>query len=224
MSIDISTPEFDEIANIFWRLGVMQSPSQLQGYLLGRLSAGDELEPSRWLELAAAYIEAVEAPNSEESTILTNFYQATGSALVSEDMTLTLFLPDDAAEISLRIDSIGQWCQGFLAGFAAAGKVIQRLRGKQDYSKDVSEALTDMAAISQVTLGDEESDLEQSEQDIFELIEYLRLAAITVYMECHHKADTGQESEGDSSDAKSKSSPLGGNPSHLFTDPNKRLH
>lgn len=222
MSIDIPMPEFDQLADIYWRLGVMQSPSQLHGYLLGRLAAGDELDSSQWLKSATAYLDTVEPPNEHEADILTAFYQSSGASLVSEDLVLALFLPDDGAEISLRIDSIGQWCQGFLAGFAAAGKAIRSVRGQQEYSEEVSEALTDMAAISQVSLGDQDADMEQSEQDIFELVEYLRLAAITLYMECNKKPDTESTTSTKKSVSKEES-PLGA-PNNLFTNTDKRLH
>ena len=226
MSIDIPMPEFDQLADIFWRLGVMQSPSQLHGYLLGRLVAGDELDASQWLTLAAAYIDAVEPPNEYESTVLMAFYQSTGASLVSEDMVLALFLPDDAAEIPLRVDSIGQWCQGFLAGFAAAGKVIMSVRGPQEYSAEVSEALTDMAAISQVSLGDDDISVEQSEQDIFELVEYLRLAAITLYMECNKKpnAPAVTESVTNTKTGASLDESALGSPNNLFANTSKKLH
>ena len=40
--------------------------------------------------------------------------------------------------------------------------------------------------------------MEQSEQNIFEITEYLRLAAITIYMAC---ANTAQTAEGESAKA-----------------------
>ena len=40
MSDSTITPEFDELADVFWRRGVMQSPSALQGRLAGQLAVG----------------------------------------------------------------------------------------------------------------------------------------------------------------------------------------
>ena len=94
-----------------------------------------------------------------------------------------LLLPDDDSDFSERIECLGQWCQGFLAGFAAGGKERQAKQGQQQYSAEVSEALSDIAAISQIGLGDDEAP-EQSETDFFEITEYVRLAALTIYLDC----------------------------------------
>ena len=183
-------PEFDQLADIYWRLGGMQSPSQLHGYLVGQLAVGEELQPEVWLQQAEVFIDAVEPPTEEDAKVLLALYGATHDHLQAGEMDLQMLLPDDAVEITQRVDSIGQWCQGFMAGFAQGGKAIAEQHGQQQYSQDVSEALSDLAAISQIGLGDDDTDIEQSEQNIFEITEYLRLAAITIYMACTHTAQT----------------------------------
>ena len=145
MSAEIVMPEFDQLANLYWQLGVMQAPSQLQGYLVGRLAAGDELDSELWPARAAAYIDAVQAPDLEGEALLTALLAATALALSSPDLTFTLLLPDEAEAISQRVDALGQWCQGFMAGFAEGGKRIQQQHGQQQYSQEVSEALSDGA-------------------------------------------------------------------------------
>ena len=81
-----------------------------------------------------------------------------------------------------------------MMGFAQGGKAIQQSQGQQEYSKEVSEALSDIAAISQIALSENDEDGEDSEQNYFEISEYLRLAAITIYMECHQRPVTAPES------------------------------
>ncbi len=188
MSTDIPMPEFDQLADIYWRLGGMQSPSQLHGYLVGQLAVGEELQPEVWLQQAEVFIDAVEPPNEEDAKVILALLGASHAQLKAGEMGLQMLLPDDAAEITQRVDSIGQWCQGFMAGFAQGGKAIAEQQGQQQYSQEVSEALSDLAAISQISLTNDDTDLEQSEQNIFEITEYLRLAAITIYMECVHAA------------------------------------
>lgn len=183
-------PDFDQIADVFWRLGVIQSPAQLQGYLVGLLAVGDDIGPEQWLELAAAYIEAVQSPDAEDGRILQALYTVSRTQLCDGEMDLALLLPDDEAEPGLRVDALGQWCKGFLTGFATGGKLIKQERGQQQYSQDVSEALSDMAAISQVSLDDEDGEQQQWERSLFDLSEYLRMAAITIYLECHSPVDT----------------------------------
>ncbi|MGK0498463.1 MAG: yecA family protein [Oceanicoccus sp.] len=185
MSTEVSMPEFDQLADLFWRLGVMQAPSHLHGYLVGLLAVGDGIEPAQWLALATKLIDPVEELTAEDGRLLLSVYGATFGAMTQGNLDLQLLLPEDGAEIGQRADCLGQWCQGFMAGFAQAGKALKQQEGQQQYSTDVAEALSDIAAISQISLEDEEADMEQSEQSLFEIAEYLRLAAITVYLECH---------------------------------------
>ena len=193
MSDTISMPEFDQLADIYWRLGVMQSPSHLQGYWIGRLAVGDSVDPEQCLEQTTLVIDAVEPPNQEEAPILLSLYGACQASLKGEAMDLRMLMPDDEAEISQRIDSVGQWCQGFMAGFAQGGKEIQATKGQQQYSQDVSEALSDIAAISQIGLSEEDEEAEQREQNLHEIMEYLRLAAISIYLDCNKEKIAGAD-------------------------------
>jgi uncharacterized protein YgfB (UPF0149 family) len=100
----------------------------------------------------------------------------------SGEMSLDLLLPDDEFDLDQRIASLGQWCQGYLTGFAMAGK--QKSVDKQNaYSADLTEAISDIAAIAQVS-PDEHTD-EDGEQDYFAVCEYVRVAAMTIFVECN---------------------------------------
>jgi uncharacterized protein YgfB (UPF0149 family) len=94
-------------------------------------------------------------------------------------MDLELLLPDDEFDLDQRIASLGQWCQGFLTGFAMAGK--QQVDGEKTYSEELTEAISDIAAIAQVSA--DEGDDEEGEQDYFAVSEYVRIAAMTIFVE-----------------------------------------
>lgn len=53
------TPEFDEIADLFWRLGVMQSPSRLQGFLAGQIAVANVPTVETWLSQAITFRKSV---------------------------------------------------------------------------------------------------------------------------------------------------------------------
>lgn len=224
MSDTITMPDFDQLADIYWRLGVMQAPSHLQGYWIGRLAVGDSVEPVQCLSQTALVIDAVEPPNDDESPVLLALYGACQSSL-KEEVNIQLLMPDDEAEISQRIDAVGQWCEGFLAGFAQGGKDIQHNKGQQAYSKEVSEALGDIASISQISLSDEDDDAEQREQNFVEIIEYLRVAATTIYLDCNNLA-ANKAVDGVTLQAAPEAEALA-SPNKLFsavTKGNKQLH
>jgi len=217
MSETPQLPDFDEVADCFWRLGALQSPSELQAYLLGQLANGNGPGAEQWLQQAAAFIEAVEAPGTEDSRCLLELHAASCAQLQAGQMNLQLLLPDDEVELPLRIAAVGQWCQGFLKGFARAGKAVQQEKGQQQYSADTSEALSDIAAISQVTIDGEEVDPDKNEQDYFEVCEHLRLAVMNIYLDCQQQQQPAPTQENPASpDAASLASPA-----NLF---NKKLH
>ena len=97
--------------------------------------------------------------------------------------------------------------------------MIQQAQGQQQYSQDVTEAITDIAAISQIGLGDDDEDAQQREHNLFDLVEYLRLAAITIYLECH-QAEAVAATE---PPVGSKDQALG-SARQLFTKKDKTLH
>lgn len=182
MSLQQPMPDFDELADSFWRLGVMCSPAQLQGYLLGILAVGFECRDEQWLQLAAVFIDPVESPAEVDNQTLLELLHAAQEQLQGGGLDLQLLLPGDDVEISLRVDALGQWCQGFLAGFAYGGKQRQD-QGPQQFSAAVKDVIRDIGAISQVALGDGDEDEGEREKSFFELTDYLRLAAINIFLE-----------------------------------------
>ena len=76
------------------------------------------------------------------------------------------------------MEALAAWCQGFLSGFA----FVSNNAASKDKSI-VSETLNDMAAIAQVDTSDDELG-DDSEYDYANLVEFLRMGAMTVFYEC----------------------------------------
>lgn len=180
-------PDFDDLAAVFWRLGSMLSPSQLHGYLMGQLAVGALMPADIWLPAAWQLIDGVEAAKPEDDEVLLRLLLASRESLAEAEADNPLLLPDDEVEFDQRVECLGHWCRGFLAGFAAGGKDRKASQGQQQYTAEVSEALSDIAAISQISLDDSE---EQSEGDFFEVAEYVRLATLTIYLDCQPQPDS----------------------------------
>jgi len=172
--------EHDDLANLFLSLGALQPPAELHGYAAGFISVGGRLEQDGWLQHCVDLLDC-EAPNPEQSDALYTVYCTALLSLESGEMDLELLLPDDEFDLDQRIASLGQWCQGFLTGFAMAGK--QQTGDDKNYSEDLTEAISDIAAIAQVSA--DEGDDEQGEQDYFAVSEYVRIAAMTIFVECN---------------------------------------
>ena len=174
-------PNHDEIADVFVRLGALYPPSELHGFFVGQLVVGERIDESRLREQAAQLLD-IEAIADQDWAELMRLYQVTVEQLNADIGALTLFLPEEDIDLDQRVSAVGSWCQGFLTGFAMAGKEREKNQGAQNYSDAVGEILTDVAAISQAGLEAEQT--EETEQQYNEMVKYLEMAAVSVFVEC----------------------------------------
>lgn len=172
---EISPPpvHFDELANTLLPLGTLNSPSELQGLLCGKLCGGAPLTEINWLLDAVEFLDFTQAPDENVRDLLSRLYHATRAQL-RDDFGLQLMLPDDESDIEERLAALSQWCHGFLTGFGSAG-------AKEELSDEARETLVDIAALVQVTAEDEAG--AEVEADYMEVTEYVRIAAASLYEE-----------------------------------------
>ncbi len=163
---------FDELANFLLSESSFYSPSGLHGLIAGYL-AGGGISP----ELAMPDFQIfLELEQLSDRDALTQFHQKIQVSLSNEDLNFTPILPDDEQDLSLRLEALAHWCEGFLAGFGL-NKMPQ---GK--LPDLVSETLNDYAAISQVDIEDSE-DGEEGEEDYFGILEFVRVSALNIFLE-----------------------------------------
>ena len=149
------------------------SPAELQGLLIGRSCAGAGFAPEPWLLDVTEWLG--HPPEEPLSQALLGLQRMLEQELKSDEMALTLLLPNDDASVSERALALGQWCQGFVNGF---GWLI----GDRPLSKDALETVQDLTSIAQI--GDQLDDSEESEIDYMEVMEYLRVAPLLLFTEC----------------------------------------
>jgi len=86
-------------------------------------------------------------------------------------------LPDDDAVLAQRVFALGLWCEHFTTGFAAG-----YLRPDSDLSGEAREILHDFGELACLVEDQAQVD-EQDEEDYMELVEYVRMASITLYQQ-----------------------------------------
>lgn len=92
-------------------------------------------------------------------------------------------LPSDEDPLRVRVAALGQWCDGFTVGFAAG-----YFQPESKLGAEVREILADFAQFA--GMADAAGDFsDEDEADYMELVEYVRMAATTVYQ---HLADAGE--------------------------------
>jgi len=170
--------DFDEFANHLLEQGLEASPSELHGFLCGLLSGGAAAEPEVALNALDQSLGLV--LHGELADHSMQLYTVTAAALEDEEFDFHPLLPDDDDDIVARTAALAAWSRGFLAGFAhmtaGTGKAPATL------SEDSSEILKDFANIAQAGVDEGEAG-DEAESAYMELVEYLRFAALNVYMD-----------------------------------------
>lgn len=170
---------FEQWANVFTAHQAFSHPSELHGALCGRLAAGARIQEGDWLAMVCEHM-GLPQTGAEDSATLHDFmlaaYGETLERLKSVDMSFRPLLPDDDYAIEQRLEALISWVRGFLEGMAlSAGESLGQA------PDEIRELIEDLVAISQ--LSDQEEQDNESEQQLMEIIEYVRLGALSVFTE-----------------------------------------
>ena len=176
--------DFDEIANLLLEQGQEASPAELHGCLCGLLAAGATPEPEAGLDALGQALDLV--LHGELADQVMQLYGITAAALEDEEFDFHPLLADDDVDIAVRTAGLASWCRGFLGGFAHVAAGAEKAGSA--LSEDSSEILRDFAAITEAAI-DEDDEEDESEGAYIELVEFVRFAALNVYMDSRTEAE-----------------------------------
>ncbi|MED5387991.1 MAG: YecA family protein [Pseudomonadota bacterium] len=169
--------DFETLAQGLAVAGVPHSPSELQGVMAGLLATGHGAQDEEVLGILASHTDIEGGFDGALAGALMRVRDQLAQGYEGTGLELTLLLPADEDDLGLRVAAVAQWCEGFLVGF---GTGSANTRDK-DLSPGIQEALSDLAAISQVATPEESGD---EEEDMFEQVaEHCRMAALMIYTE-----------------------------------------
>ena len=179
---------FEPLADALASAGVRHSPTELHGVICGLLSTGAGGQDAELLGMLAAHSELVGQWPAEAAQGFVALRDLAASGYAGETLELALLLPDDEEELGVRVAALAQWCEGFLVGFGTGSAGVR----DSDLAPGLQEALSDLAAVSQADLPEENS---PEEEAMFEQIaEHCRMAALMIFTEIvmvSRKAATG---------------------------------
>lgn len=171
-------PDFDDLADALLSCGSLASPTDLHGVLCGRFCAGGSISGREWHQMAMQLMD-LEQLNDKVAALIDELLSATRAQLQSEDFGVALLLPGDHIGLDMRVQALASWCSSFLHGVGGAG-----IKGEQTFSPEAAEALRDIAATAQVEIeADSDAESNEAEANYMEIVEYLRVAALTMYLE-----------------------------------------
>lgn len=178
-----SSNNFQMLNDQLLNLGSVNSISELQGVLCGKLSGGKVFTADEWTEEALKFLDLDYLELSDEQKkLFSDLLLATQDNFVKDDYSFYPLLPDEGATLLRRTEELASWCEGFLHGVGTSG-----LQGNAEMSSEAAEGLRDIAQISQVDLRDETLGFEEGENEgeaaWTELLEYVRTLAMTLHTE-----------------------------------------
>lgn len=154
------------------------TPAELHGFLCGLVAGGQPLGDPSWRPAVVTLLNDSEALPESALPYVEALYPAVCQGFAEMGFALVLYLPDDGVSLPERLEALGLWCQGFLAGFSVAPK-------PEGLSDDVNEAIKDLSAISQIDRDVEPN--EEMETAFMEVAEHVRLSAQLIYAELGEK-------------------------------------
>lgn len=176
--------DFQLLSDKLVAMGAICSVAELQGMLCGQLACGKQQGDDAWISQARDFSDLSHFEITVgQKTLILFLVEATQNSLKDEDMAFQPLLPDDACPLADRAKELGAWCRGFLHGFGISG-----IAQNKELPADIVEVVRDLAKISEAVKAVEEEE-NDTENDWYELVEYLRAGVLTVYAELGADAD-----------------------------------
>ncbi len=169
--------QFDDLAELFVKMGSKLSPTYLHGSISGVLAGGKRMTQDDWIDWALDLIAPDEEIQDTYVTILQGLYFKTLSELEDESLSFSLVLPGEDAPLIDRLLALSEWAGSFLGAFGATGVVKET----SDMPATLQEILEDLSEVAQVDA--ESADDMSGEEDFVAVAEHVRVSALTVFLE-----------------------------------------
>lgn len=162
---------FESLDATLRSLEMDQEAAEYHGILCGMLCYRDDAPEDLGLVETGRSIDV-------HGTGLRELRQASLEQLQKAHVEFVLMLPDDDEVLQQRVEALAQWCSGFLYGLATSDALDMTT-----LSEDAAEIVRDFTELSQAGF-DTGAPSETDEQDYAELVEYVRVGAQLLFLEC----------------------------------------
>jgi uncharacterized protein len=166
-------PSYGELATALTEAKTNANAAQIHGLFCGYISATSGKMDKQWEKTVFGNKKI--QPACRE--LLVQLYEISYHQMSEFSFEFSLLLPDDDTNINFRTENLGLWCQGFLTGLEQSDVPL-----KNRDASELTEALDDIVEVAQVNFGDIADD-DEDETAYFELVEYVRLAALMIFQE-----------------------------------------
>lgn len=166
-------PDYETVDSFLLQAGAGTQPAEGHGTLCGMLCANPATQPQRWIGEMLEQVDETADELSEARAMLGQIFDETSRQFADSALGFYPLLPDDETPLDVRVEALGQWCQGFLYGMAMGG-----FTDPSALQADGAEVLRDFADIA---LGGFEFDEEGADELAYaEISEYVRVGVLLV--------------------------------------------
>ena len=170
--------DYYELGAELKKVDAVASAAEAHGILVGQLCGGLKLDGIMWLKQYLQGIGVKREPAEDQRAWFYALLDLSSKELANAGMSFHPLLPDDEDPLGDRLEAVGDWCSGFLAGFGSAGS-----SSDETLPEDIAAALKDFAEISKIDV-DVEGDADLEEENAYiELTEYMKTVALLIYTE-----------------------------------------
>lgn len=147
------------------------------GFMSGLVCATGFADPKLWVAEYFDDFNPRDVLQVQAFKMLQSLCEDTLERLNSVELAFQLVLPHDDEALSIRTESLGHWCSGFLSGLGIGG-----MPGLEKVSDELRELLDDLAHIARVDF--EFGDSDEEENVAFEeVVEYIRVGVLVAFEE-----------------------------------------
>ena len=152
------------------------TPSEAHGLLCGLICGGDRSPVDTWLAQVAPGADAGDVLAAEARAALRDRGLAIEHQLREADAFVSFPAGDETDSLARRAESLYDWVRGFMFALGVLGV------SESSLSDQGREILRDLAAMTQMDL-DDLDESEENEQSLFEVTEFIRVAAMLIHDE-----------------------------------------
>ena len=174
-----ATPQIDfyTLNEALKRSQAMADASEAHGILCGLICATGKPSLDTWFAHILSDQDPRDALTQDTRRQLVSLNEQTIEQISEGEYQLRLMIDDDDESLELRLESLVNWCQGFLVGLSLGG-----ITEVEKLPEEAEEITRDFLEISRVGFDPGEG-TEESEAAFEEIVEYVRIGVFVVYDE-----------------------------------------
>lgn len=173
--------DFDDLSHVLMKVNAATEAAEAQGLMCGILCALGRVDKLAWSQqVIGEAADPADVLMKEIMEQLNSLYEETLETLYDDEYGFQLFLPEDDVSLQERINTMSEWCQGFLLGFSMCS--LDSVTG--EIREEIEALLEDFIEVTRIDAESGEDD-NDDESSLVEIEEYLRMGVIFIFTSLH---------------------------------------